>query len=627
MLSPLRSAPFVLLDDSRANVDAGNSLLFTAPSQIIRADTYAEIAPALAALDTLVEQGHYVAGFIAYEVGLALEAKLFERQGDQGKPPKKANEPLIWLMVCDAPTVLSGDEVRRNFENARGGNQRYFKLSGGKPFQSDEHYHSSFRRILELIDAGDVYQVNYTGPIEVAVEGDSLSLYENLRSQQPVALGAFIDTGDDRILSLSPEQFIKGDREKLVTKPMKGTARRGRFASEDDVIKKALISEEKNRAENLMIVDLIRNDLSRITKPGSVTVSSLFDVETLPSVHQMTSTVEGEPQAGLAPSELLAAMFPCGSVTGAPKIRAMEIIDDLEDAPRGVYCGAIGYFGPNGQVSLNVPIRTLIFDKENKGRLHIGSGVVADSDPVAEYNECLLKAKFIQPKATATALVETMAWTRDVGFNHLDLHLARLESSMVYIGASAPIAAIREQLETLAETLVETLAETPSQSATYRVRLLVDINGSASVEAKKYSPVATNNGPALVAIADQRVNSSDPWLFHKFAERDRYTQLLDRSKQTHPDIFDCLLVNERGEITEGSFTNVFADFGEGLVTPLLTCGLLPGVLREHLIATGQVREGIIEAAAIRSAKHLYLGNSLRGLIPVKLTPTDEDITR
>lgn len=612
MVSPLRSAPFVLLDDSRPSQEAGDSLFFTRPSEIIRADTYAEVMPALAALDAAVERGQYAAGFIAYECGLIFEAKLCDRLLTQDGASKKANEPLIWLMVCDAPTILNSFEVERLLKEAQGGNRRSFGLDEVTPFQSASHYRQNFLKILSLIEAGDVYQVNYTGPVDIELQGDPLSLYEELRSLQPVSLGAFIDSGEDRILSLSPEQFIKGSREKLETKPMKGTAGRGRFLSEDVAIKADLQAAEKTRAENLMIVDLIRNDLSRVACSGSVEVSSLFDVETLPSVHQMTSTVVGVPKAELAPSSLLAAMFPCGSVTGAPKIRAMEIIADLEMAPRGVYCGAIGYFGPMGRVSLNVPIRTLIFDKENAGRLHIGSGVVADSDSAAEYSECLLKAKFIQPEALSNALIETMVWTQAGGFSRLDLHLDRLENSMTYLGARAPVGAIREQLKDLADTLTE--------PGPWRVRLLADTSGAVSVEANRHEQKLLGDEPLLVAVAAQRVSSTDPRLFHKFADRDPYTKRLNQTKKAHPEVFDCLLVNERDEITEGSFTNVFADFGDGMMTPPIECGLLPGVLRQSLIASGKAREGILRTSDLDSAKALYVGNSLRGLIPVRRIP-------
>ena len=494
-------------------------------------------------------------------------------------------------------------------DEAAGGNARMAQLHGPGGFQEKAKYSKAFQAIQKYIRAGDVYQVNYTGSARLELDGDPLALYSRLRSAQPVPFGALISSGEFDILSCSPEQFLTCDGHTLQARPMKGTAPRGRFPAEDDSIRSDLSICEKTRSENLMIVDLVRNDLSRVTEAGSVKVKSLFDIQTLPSVHQMTSTIEGRILDGVRPSDLMNALFPCGSVTGAPKIRAMEIIDDLEGEARGVYCGAIGWFGPGARISLNVPIRTLMFDKSGLGRVHVGSGLVADSDLEAEYAECQVKASFLRMPVSSRDLIETIGWSAISGFRNLELHLDRLTASASWLGWQPDRAAIIAGLDDLAGTL--------DGQAEWRIRLVCGEGLPASITATRMMQADQTTTPT-VCLADRSVDSTAASLFHKLADRTFYEDALTQARERHPDLFDCVLTNERGELTEGSFTNLFVQIDGKLLTPPMTCGLLPGILRQQLIGSGKARESILLPDQLETADAVFLGNSLRGLIQVKV---------
>ena len=374
--------------------------MFHSPHNIICTRSLAEVPAAIEQIDTAVAAGHYVAGWVAYECGAAFEPRIYNVQKYQ------ASEPLVWMLVTSCCERLTTDETHSWLEqmatvSVKGEmGQGEIKLS--EPRVSAAAYRRSIAKIKNYIDAGDIYQANYTFPYECTLEGSFIKAYLNLRARQPVKYGALINTGSDTIMSFSPELFVCRDADGLAAKPMKGTAARGVTAEQDDVAVTTLSQDEKSRAENLMIVDLIRNDLSRIAAKGSVTVTDMFAVETLPTLHQMTSGVTATVNDTLVPSQLVKALFPCGSVTGAPKIRAMEIIAELETGPRGVYCGAIGHFSPATETeslnwSLNVPIRTVVLDAKGQGRLSVGSGIVADSRIDDEYDECVLKAAFAMP--------------------------------------------------------------------------------------------------------------------------------------------------------------------------------------------------------------------------------------
>ncbi len=403
----------VLLDTARPDTENGPSLLFTEPSHTLTARITGEVAGVLAATDEALAGGRWVAGFLSYEAGYAFE---------QIATPAAAPTPLAWFGVYEAPEVMAADEVERLLK-AAGGSCR---VAEGRFEISRAAYQEKIDAIKAHIREGDVYQINFTAPYTFTVEGSPLALYRALRRRQRVPYAAWLALDEAAILCLSPELFFRREGDRLMARPMKGTVRRGRSPAEDAALRKWLTRDEKSRAENLMIVDLLRNDLSVCCRPGTVRVPQLFTVETYETLIQMTSTVEGRLQEGLGYADLFRALFPCGSVTGAPKIRAMQRIQALEAGPRGVYCGAIGYAAPGGEAVFNVAIRTAVV-QGGRGHLGLGSGIVWDAEADAEYDECLLKARFLthlQPPTSSMpfSLIETMRWEESIRL----LHLARL---------------------------------------------------------------------------------------------------------------------------------------------------------------------------------------------------------
>ncbi len=611
----LRRTPLVLLDDSRAGHLSGRSLLFERPEHLIIARNFADLPDAFAAMDQAYLEGLHLAGWIAYECAHYFEPRLRPHLRETSK------EPLIWMMATPHRTELDKRGVGEALHQAAQGNARRASLNIGQSVVGKNQYLDDIDRIHCLIRAGDVYQINHTFPLPCHLSGDPLALYERLRGGQPVPFGAYISTGDNAddfdILSLSPELFLERRGEMLRARPMKGTAPRGRTLSEDAATMATLASDTKSRAENLMIVDLIRNDLSRVSKPGSVKVNSLFEVERYRSLHQMTSSIEGQTDENLTPSQLLAAMFPCGSVTGAPKMRAMEIIASLEKVPRGVYCGAIGHFSPRqdkrgADWTLNVPIRTLIIDNSGEGRLNVGSGVVADSLPQGEYEECLLKARFAKTADTqAFSLIETIHLSEDGCFRYIDLHLARLKDSATYFGFSYQEQAIRISLAEHGRALA------PLEGAR-RIRLLLAEDGTVTVTSRPFSPSGSDS--ATICLSQQPVSSDDIFLFHKTTRRAVYDAAHAKAQAAGFD--DLLFFNERNELTEGAISNVFIVKDGRWVTPPLSAGLLPGILRQTLLASTEytVEEGTIRRQDLLEADEIYIGNSLRGLRRASLTP-------
>ncbi len=609
-VTDLRHAPMVLLDDSRPAHRAGRSLLFHDPETVIVAHTLEEVGPALEAMDAALASGLHLAGWISYECAAHFEPRLKPRM------TKRADEPLIWMMATRHRKTLTPSDMTEALFSARRGNRHMAKLEIGDSPVTEVDYLAAIEKVHHYIHAGDVYQINYTFPLPCTLEGDALALYERLRASQPVPFGAYIDTGADhgghKVLSLSPELFVRREGDRLTGKPMKGTAPRGLTLEADEAVAAALKSDEKSRAENLMIVDLIRNDLSRISEPGSVQVTGLFETECYPTLWQMTSTITAKASEGLTPSGLLNALFPCGSVTGAPKVRALEIIAELEAAPRGIYCGAIGHFSPpdpsageNGQMdwSLNVPIRTLTFGPDGKGRLSVGSGVVADSDPTGEYEECLLKARFTRTEAKDFSLIETMKLEVDGNFDLLDEHLARLEASARYFDFALDRADALAMLDEHGEACMPL-------DAPRRVRLLLGQTGAVTVTSAPLLPQAQTG---RVCLAKDRVKSDDTFLHHKTTRRELYDGAFARAFKAGYD--DILFFNEKDELTEGAISNVFI-VKDGLwLTPPLACGLLAGTLRQALLAdhTPAIAEQMIRREDLLAADEVYIGNSVRGL--------------
>jgi para-aminobenzoate synthetase / 4-amino-4-deoxychorismate lyase len=387
-VAPAADAPFLLLVESGAPDSASErALLFTAPRRVIACRDPSQVANCLSEADAALGSGNYVAGFLTYEAGYGLQPKV----GTLARRPSP--EHVLWLAVCDAPRELAGSQLSDFLSQCT--RQPEARVAELRIDLERERYRGDFERIQAHLRAGDTYQVCHSLRASFRVEGDTVALFQRLRRRQPTAYSALIDTGEYSILSLSPELFFRKSGSQVRLEPMKGTASAGHSQTEDTALAQALRRDLKTRAENVMIVDLLRNDIGRLARPGSVRVPELFSVQRYGAVLQMTSTITAELEPGVGLRELMQALFPSGSVTGAPKLRTMQIIAELEHGPRGIFCGSIGYAAPSGDACFNVAIRSLCVDRQGEGRLGVGSGVVVDSDSDAEYDECLLKARFL----------------------------------------------------------------------------------------------------------------------------------------------------------------------------------------------------------------------------------------
>ncbi|WP_414464093.1 aminodeoxychorismate synthase component I [Hyphomicrobium sp. DY-1] len=590
--SPALAEGFVLLDNS-TSLDA-ISELFERPTEIIRADAADEVAPALAALQAGIGRGLHAAGFFSYELGYLLEPKLTHLL------PTQRKVPLLWFGLYEAPRQLTGGEVQRWLTEEAIGNPTLGELAHSWDSSS---YLKRFNEVQKNIRSGDIYQLNLTFKAKFNLQGSPLALYRDLRLKQRVAYAGIVDTGDVTILSSSPELFIKQHDRIIETRPMKGTAPRAGTPEGEAEVRSALSKDVKNRAENLMIVDLMRNDLGRIADLGSVGVTDLFTVETFKTLHQMTSGVEARLKDGIGIVDILKAIFPPGSITGAPKIRAMELIRELETEPRGVYCGAIGRFSPDGSAQFNVAIRTAIIDRKGFGEMGIGSGVVADSDGPKEYAECLLKMKFLTDPVRRFELIETMLYVPGDGLWLKGYHLARLAASAAYFGFSYDAEKVRDAIDTA-------IATAPDQRL--RVRLLLDEDGAVSATATP-QPETAADAVMRYVISDTRINSADLFLYHKTTRRELY----DREWKHYHDTLgadEVIYLNENGELAEGSRTSIFIERDGRLLTPRLAAGLLPGTLRAALLDEGRAVEARLTIEDANAAKTIYLGNSVRGLV-------------
>ena len=578
--------PFVLLDDASRHCSGAE--LFTRLRSTVVAGTPDEVGGALDRLRSAARDGLWAAGFIGFEAGFALEPRLRPRFR-----PSTDGLPLLWFGLFEQRQQLGPGEVETLFPDRRA---RIAKVS---PRLDSAGHAEQVRAAQELIASGDIYQANVTFPADVDFSGHPLALYRALRDAQAAPHGALVHTGTAWALSFSPELFFTLADGELVTRPMKGTAARAPRAGADADVAAALAADPKNRAENLMIVDLLRNDLSRVAAPGSVEVDSLYRIETYPTVHQMTSTVTGELAPDRDAIDVLRALFPCGSVTGAPKIRAMEVIADLEPEPRGLYTGSIGRIGPDGSASFNVAIRTLVVTAPDRATLGLGSGIVADSEPAAEWAECLTKAAFLTQAHRRFDLIETLRFDPADGLIRLSGHIERLAASAAHWKFDFNRHHALNQLQATVGRLV----------APARVRLLLAADGELTVQASPLPPAPVE--PVDVALASLGVASDDPRLFHKTTDRDFH----DAPRRTS-GAFEVLFINERGELTEGCFTNLFVPRDGKLLTPPLSSGLLPGVLRAELIETGEAIEVLLTPADVTG--EFFVGNSLRGLIRAKL---------
>jgi para-aminobenzoate synthetase / 4-amino-4-deoxychorismate lyase len=557
----------------------------------IQANDKAEVIPALRKIDAAVQAGYHAVGFISYEAADALDPSL--------TVSPTTEFPHLWFGVYRERRVRSLLELREIT------GPKLYELSGWHPSISLDEYRRAMEKIKDYIGAGDCYQVNYTFQQQSVFRGNHLSFFFDLCRAQPTPYSAFFDLDRYSILSTSPELFFQLDHDVVTVRPMKGTAARGKSAGDDAKIAALLRLDEKERAENLMIVDLLRNDLGRISENGSVTVTSLFDVETLPTVHQMTSTVSSRLRSDVALVDIFRALFPCGSITGAPKKRSMEIIAELEKSPRGLYTGCIGYIAPEmKQAVFSVAIRTIVIDKNSgSGVLGVGSGITWYSSPDAEFAECQAKGLFTQNSQSDFSLIESLLFDKGSGFFLLDRHLKRLADSARYFGFTMDLYSLQTRLEKCTEDI----------AGSAKVRLVLARNGSITVESEPLEFPAAGS-VSFVSFAEKHVDSSNLFLYHKTSKRELFTLELGKK----PGCADVIFVNERNEVTEGANNNVVIRKDGMFFTPPIASGLLPGTLRAHLLETGDIAEKVLFPADLEQADEIYLINSVRKWRQVRL---------
>ena len=590
--------------DARFDDLTGDSASFRLvdPVGVVEATRTDEVRGAIEAAEAAAARGLWVAGFVAYEAAPGFDPALKVRQRKSDDPFAKL--PLAWFSMFERREETALAEPQDQVETPRG--------DAWRPSIDRARYDDSIRRIREHIAAGDTYQANYTLRLHSQVAGDERGLYRDLCYAQRAAYSAYLNLGRYRVLSASPELFFRLDGRRLTSRPMKGTAPRGRWAQEDEAVAERLRGSVKDRAENAMIVDLLRNDMGRVADPGSVSWSEVFELERYETVWQLTSTVSASVRADAGLSEVFGALFPCGSVTGAPKVRTMELIAELEESPRGVYCGAVGYLAPPGSrhpsARFNVPIRTVMVDTETGAAEYgVGGGITWDSSAHAEYDETVAKARVLTARRPRFELLETMLHEPGNGVRYLDRHLARLRGSAVYFGFTLDEAAVVRVIDTEAARF----ADRPA-----RIRISVDRRGHIDAGALA---LPAQTGPVRLAVdTAEPVDPADPMLFHKTTLRRRY----EEARARHPEAEDVLLTNIHSEVTESTIANVAVKLGGRWCTPPLESGLLPGIGREVGLAQGWLHERRIGVAELAEAQELSLVSDVRGRRPAVLAPPD-----
>jgi para-aminobenzoate synthetase/4-amino-4-deoxychorismate lyase len=607
----MQPGDLILQNGDELTPAAARWLIFRDPREVIRADRPGEVRTALERVGRAVGGGRWAAGMMAYEAAAGIDPAF----GGRADAPL-GGLPLVWFGIYDAPQALDEPPPPADADG--------FRLSPWRPSLTPGDYAAQLERIRAWIAAGDTYQVNFTYPLRARFEGDPLALLAALGRAQPTGFGALLRLPDHLIASASPELFFAQEGDRVLARPMKGTARRGRWPEEDARRAAALTENAKDRAENVMIVDLLRNDLGRLAIPGSVRVEELFAVERYPTLLQMTSTISARTEAD--PVAVLEALFPCGSVTGAPKIRTTRIIAELEDAARGIYTGAIGWIAPGRRARFSVAIRTLQVDLEEEASagesLHgqatfgVGGGITWYSDPQAEHREALTKAAMVLEPRPAFRLLESMLRRPDDDGRGgeiylLERHLDRLRDSAAYFDFPFD----RQRIVAEIESGIGRLPAGP-----HKLRLLLAAGGDLELQCE---PVGTPHldpfavcaaPPRRVGLALAPVDSADPFLFHKTTHRRVYGDAL----ASRPEMDDVLLFNERGELTEASSSNIVVAMDGELFTPPRECGLLAGTVRAQWLAEGRLAERVLRPDDLERAEAIWLVNSVRGWMPAVL---------
>ena len=567
---------------------------FGNPHRVILTEKLEDVRKGLEEVESLVnDHGWIAAGFVSYEAAPAFDPSL------QVIP--SSGFPLIWFGLYDAPQVLQTTKLFKDFGSPVSLNWR--------PDIEKEIYNNAIQTVKDRIAQGMTYQVNYTMRLKADFDTDkrietdlqAWNLFTHLaRSQNKYA--AYLDIGDWAICSASHELFFDLDGEVITGRPMKGTVKRGRTTSEDNNAKKWLRASTKNQAENVMIVDMIRNDLGRIAEIGSVRVPELFTIEKYPTLFQMTSTVKAKTRASVA--EIFSALFPCASITGAPKVSTMKIIAELETSPRRMYTGSIGYIAPHRKARFNVAIRTALVDKKHAtAEYGVGGGIVWDSTSADEHSEALLKARVLtDPPQKDFSTFETLLWTPEDGYFLLDRHIARMIDSAEYFGFATENAG--ERIKVFLNKFVS------SAASPKRVKVLMNSHGEISGEAKDFQ---ASEKVFKVCLAKEPVYSNDRFLFHKTTNRNTYEQAVIQGFD------DVLLFNEKDELTEFTIGNLVVKLNGELFTPPVECGLLAGTFRAELIALGEVKERVLKKQDLAKAEAVFLINSLRKWVNIKFS--------
>lgn len=555
-------------------------IFFTQPIKIIVAEQEEDVLTKLADVQAAVDAGYYAAGYVSYEAAPAFDKNFTVKS--------EPNMPLVWFGIFEKTLPVPEE------------NEGFFQLSDWTTEMPKEQYEAGFNKIKAEIKQGNTYQVNYTMRLQAQCSGDDYAFYRQLTRAQQANYSAYLNTGKFRILSASPELFFHWKDGMLTTRPMKGTVKRGIHLTEDLEQANWLATSAKNQAENVMIVDLLRNDVSVVAETGSVHVPHLFQIEQYPTVWQMTSTVQAKTKQQTTIIDLFKALFPCGSITGAPKMKTMEIITNVEAAPREVYCGAIGYLTPDHEAVFSVPIRTVWLDIETgQAEYGAGGGITWDSTVTEEYEEALLKAKLLTEVRPDFDLLESLRLENGV-YYLLDHHLERVRQAADYFQYALSEVEVRKQLVQFAQ-------EYPS--GVYKVRLIVAKTGVLEIAGQ---PIIDIDQPVTMTLANTPIATDQPFVYFKTTNRAIY----ETFQQQATGYFDVLLWNERGEITEFTNGNVIVKLNGTLYTPPVECGLLAGTFRKELLHTNEIVEKVITKAELLQAEEVWFINSVRKWVKV-----------
>lgn len=576
-----------------SSAQQNRSLLFHNPIQWLEVHNLDQLPAVFREIDEALSRSYWVAGYLAYECGYHWEPSAYPNY-----KPSSGTLPLAAFGIYNEPTLCTPSSPRLSHDVG---------LANLSVSLTREEYTKQFDHAQQYISAGDSYQLNLTMEMHAPYSGDPADLFSHMMAAQPVDLGAMLHVGSSYILSASPELFFHQLGRQIVVRPMKGTSHRGSTPSEDDRLAAALSADEKNRAENVMIVDLLRNDLGRIAEFGSVRPDRLFAIERLPSLLQMTSEIRATLLQGITPYRLFAALFPSGSIIGAPKVHSMQLLRALEQRDRGVYTGAIGFLSPHGEALFSVAIRTAVL-VSGQLTMGVGSGLVADSVATSEYNECLLKADFLRNQTFS--LIETMLWHRG-RCNLLELHLDRLQSSANHFDFRFDRESIRRAIEQHAVGIDKTTS--------CKLRLLLSHTGVCTFSPPEPIVAEDSSVPLRICLWPAPVDATNPLLQHKTTRRAFYDHAYAEARRQGCD--DTIFVNESGYITEGAIHNIFVRHGIQWRTPMISAGLLPGVYRRHLLTTHpEIVEANVTPECLRTADEIWLTNAVRGIRKATLIP-------